>query len=98
MFIHVFWLELRVVFVSHSEFLILNLAFPQVPSLFLEEFGFLHLTDKQQLLANFSSFKLLPGVKKRLALLALQQSDVPSFVSVPSQDPFLTDPQRLLIL
>lgn len=32
MFSHVFWLEQRVVFVSHSKFLILNLALPHLGS------------------------------------------------------------------
>jgi len=94
MFIHVLWLEPRVVFVSHSEFLILNPFFPSSSLFTFRGIWIFTLASNR----NFSSFKQLPGVKQRVALLALQQSNVPSFVSVPSQDSLLTDPQRLLIL
>lgn len=77
MFVHVFCTEQHVVFVSRSEFRISNIAFlSEVHFVFVKNLETQHTTLGT---TNFSSFKDLPGVEQRVALLAHSAVASPQF-------------------
>ncbi len=94
-----FWLEQCVVFVSHSAFLILNLAFPHLGS---SRFSFSRINFSLCTLhrpatsscTTFPNLSISLVAEQRVALFALLQSAVPRFVSGSiTRLPSLTDPQ-----